>query len=79
MMPWRELLAVVRVFWKGWRQHRSWGGWKHHPKDYEAALDRHRGAAKWSFYFPVDSTSGESHWAHVAANALILAWRERNK
>jgi hypothetical protein len=78
MMPWRELFAVARVFWKGWRQHRSWGGWKRHPKDYRVAACRHYN--RWDERGEdFDLTSGEHHLAHVAANALILLWRERNK
>jgi hypothetical protein len=80
-MPWRELLAVVRVFWKGYRKYRDWGGWKRSNKNYWGALGRHTNAygSGRTWCVPTDDESGEQHLAHVAANALILMWRERNK
>jgi hypothetical protein len=78
VIPYRELLAVVRVFVKGAWKHREIGGWKRSPKNYRSALVRHWGQFEWADE-QRDPESGEHPLAHVAANALILMWRERNR
>lgn len=76
MMPIREAFAVVRVFAKAAIQHRNLNGWKTRNKCYWGALDRHQDLAQRGHVR--DEKSGEHPLAHVAANALILMWRQRN-
>lgn len=77
MIPWLEAAAVLRVFAKGALAHRDLNGWKRAPKDYLTAFNRH--CEQYDSGLKRDHDSGEHPLAHVAANALILMWRERNR
>lgn len=76
----RALASVVRVLsfavrpkdkgGKGYAEH-SWRLVPNAKERYEAALYRHLN--KLALGETHDDESGESHWAHVATNALFLA------
>lgn len=66
------LQAVVRVLTFGARKYAddSWQGVQNGQQRYRDALYRHLNAIERGEL--VDDESGESHWAHVATNALFL-------
>lgn len=66
------LQAVVRVLTFGAQKYAddSWQGVQNGQQRYRDALYRHMNAIERGEF--VDDESGESHWAHVATNALFL-------
>ena len=66
------LQAVVRVLTFGAQKYAddSWQGVQNGQQRYRDALYRHLNAIERGEL--VDDESGESHWAHVATNALFL-------
>lgn len=66
------LQAVVRVLTFGAQKYAddSWQGVQNGQQRYRDALYRHLNAIERGEF--VDDESGESHWAHVATNALFL-------
>lgn len=66
------LQAVVRVLTFGAQKYAddSWQGVQNGQQRYRDALYRHMNAIERGEL--VDDESGESHWAHVATNALFL-------
>jgi hypothetical protein len=76
LIPWPELREVVAVFTQGAQKYEPRGWQKVERQRYFAALMRHVAACACGER--TDIGSGKSHWAHVAANALILLWHDRN-
>lgn len=82
----KALAGVVRVLsfavrpvaegGKGYTEH-SWRLVPNAKERYEAALYRHLAAIHSGEL--VDPESGESHWSHVACNALFLSELHNNK
>lgn len=79
LVPWRELSSVVDVIAYGAKKYGEWNwqGVELSRDRYFAALSRHLVA--WRMGERVDPESGLPHLAHVACNALFLAWHDRRE
>lgn len=79
LVPWRELADVVAVIAHGAKTYGEWNwqGVEAARDRYFAALTRHLVA--WRMGESKDPDSGLPHIAHVACNALFLAWHDRKE